>query len=122
MRKLATDLSVEIEKALNEFSKKTREDVKKAARDTAKETVELLKATSPVDRDKYSKGWRVKEEMQLMKATFIVHNFRYANLTHLLEWGHATVNGGRTRAISHIAPAEKFAEQTFQQKIKEYIE
>lgn len=119
---MATDLSIEIEKALNEFSKKTREGVKKAAKDTAKETVDLLKATSPTDRGKYAKGWRVKEEMQLMKATFIVHNFRYGNLTHLLEWGHATVNGGRTRAISHIAPAEKFAEQTFQQKIKEYVE
>lgn len=42
-------------------------------------------------------------------------------LTHLLEKGHATRNGGRTRAFPHIKYGDEYAKSELPKRIKEAI-
>lgn len=51
---------------------------------------------------------------------FRVYNKKY-QLTHLLEYGHATVNGGRTRAYPHWEQANRKA-QEFVVNLKKRLE
>ncbi len=87
----------------------------------AKEGAKTLKATSPknkratANRGRYAKGWRVKKEVGKGKVNCIIHNKSDWQLTHLLENGHATRNGGKTKPIVHIAPV---AEQCISEYVK----
>ena len=106
----------------NEFTKIFKEctneveiGMLEASESVAKSTVRKLKSTSPKAKGKnggeYAKGWRVTD----FRGKKIIHNKTNYQLTHLLEHGHAKVNGGRVAARIHIRPAEEEA-------IKEYIE
>ena len=70
---------------------------------------------------RYSSSWYVKEYegVNFYKAT--VHNRKHYRLTHLLEYGHATRNGLRTRAFRHIEPIEIYCEHRMLKNIPEII-
>ena len=88
----------------------------------ANNLVDELEQTSPKSDSKggrkYAKGWRKKKEGN----AFIVHNALKPQLTHLLEKGHAKVNGGRVPAIVHIAPAEEKAVNDFSERVERAIQ
>ena len=46
----------------------------------------------------------------------------YYRLTHLLENGHSTRNGGRTRAFPHITYGEQLAQTRLPELIKKHME
>ena len=100
-----SQLANEINRRLAEYANGVGEEVEALAEKTAKDGVKRLKATSPkreVNGGTYAKGWRAKK----VGNTWITHNKHY-QLTHLLEKGHAKVNGGRVDAIVHIEPVEQ---------------
>lgn len=69
------------------------------------DVVTELKKTSPVgERGKYSKGW-TKKKADDFKG-YNIHNKQY-QLTHLLNNGHATVNGGWVNGDGHITKANE---------------
>ena len=104
------DLSTQIAAALAAYTDEIIEGMEAARQETAKNVVNILKTTSPKGTGSYAKGWRVTQQ----GTKQIVHNKTDYQLTHLLENGHAKVNGGRVAAKVHIRPAEI-------QAIEEYI-
>ena len=69
-------------------------------------------ANAPVKTGRYAKSWRTKKtkESSTELEVTVYSPSRYM-LAHLLEHGHAKRNGGRVRAIPHIAPAQEAAEE-----------
>lgn len=103
-------LAKEIAAALAAYSSEVTEGLEVAKQQAANNAVKILRSTSPKDTGDYAKGWTVSKE----GTRQIIHNKTNYQLTHLLEKGHAKVNGGRVAAKVHIRPAEE-------QAVEEYI-
>ncbi len=120
----------ELNKVLNEYLEDYVEDIEDGVIDTTntitKEAVSELKQASPRGkgtREKpYYKGWtKQKGKMNNGKYTIKIHNKTNYQLTHLLEFGHATRNGGRTKAIPHIRPIEEKYNKIYEEKLTTVI-
>lgn len=127
MIKLGTNLEIDLKKVLDNYAKEVENGLDEAMNETAKETVEKLKVTSPKDRGKYASSWDIKKDGDFGVKSTVIYNSKYPGLTHLTEYGHAISNkfgatGRRTTAISHIEPAEKYAIKIFEEKIRKNIE
>lgn len=103
---------------LSEYTKEVEEGMEEAKEENAKKGVKLLRDTSPVGRrKKYYRGWRAKK----IGTAWVVHNATDYQLTHLLEKGHAKVNGGRVDGIPHIGPAEEVIIVGYEKQLEKII-
>lgn len=115
-------LAAEIAQGLADYSQDVVEKVNISSKKVSKAAVKRLKETSPKDKGKYAKSWRVKTEPQIGQPDALtIHNKDYYYLTHLLEHGHAKVNGGRVEGKPHIRPAEEQVIKDFVQEVEEAI-
>lgn len=108
-----------IAEALAEYDQEIADATKRITDEVAKEAVDDLKKSSPKLTGSYRKGWRKKQsyaDRRTKRNT--VYNETDYQLTHLLEYGHASRNGGRVRAIQHIAPVEQAAIEALQERIE----
>ena len=118
--KLASTITKELENYSQEFTDKLKKDTEAIAKECAEE----LKQTSPVSRKagskKYAKGWTIKKAYESnFGIRYRVLNKNKPQITHLLEYGHAKVGGGRVEARPHIKKAEENAKEKLLRKIKE---
>lgn len=120
---MAIDVAKEIAKILDEEVERVNKEVNDAVIKVADSAVKELQENSPKKSGKYAKSWKKKEEQFATgsKSATIYNDKRY-RLTHLLEFGHATVNGGRVAAHPHIASAEQKVIKDFEEEIKRGIE
>ncbi|MCD8326532.1 MAG: HK97 gp10 family phage protein [Lachnospiraceae bacterium] len=117
------ELADAINEGLEEYAALAADEMKSAVKKTAKAVKENISANAPVKTGAYAKSWTTKattETSQSLEMTVYSKN-RY-QLAHLLEKGHANRNGGRTRAIPHIAPAEAEGETMLTELIEKALE
>ena len=117
----------DIQVYLNEYSREVDRAVEQTISQVAKEAARKLKDTSPKKTGKYAKGWASKRDTKYNPRIGARHYIVYGKngtyqKAHLLEHGHAKRNGGRTKAIVHIAPVEDWAIFEAENRIMEKIE
>ena len=108
---------------LEKYSDDVGEAVQSAVDEVTKNTLSLLRKSSPRKTGDYQKGWR-KRIVTSKRGRHVtqLHNATDYQLTHLLEKGHKKTGGGTVRAIPHIAPAEEKAAEQLERLIKEAIQ
>lgn len=100
------------------YDKKVAKAVQRETHKVANETAEELRQNSPRNTGKYASGWAVKKDGD----GYRVYNKISPQLTHLLENGHAKVNGGRVPPVKiHIRPAEQNAIGNLETRLREVI-
>lgn len=111
------DLSSAITNYLNNYAEDIHDDVVEVTENLTEKAVMELKETSPRGNSKvkpYWQGWESKIKIKgKLKYHRVIWNKTNYQLTHLLEFGHATRNGKRTKAQPHIQPIEDKYQQEF---------
>lgn len=107
---------------LDEYTVEVDEAVGKAVTKTANEAVKELKRGKGGFNDRtYSKGWSKKVIKHRLYSEAVVYNKTHGHLTHLLEFGHVTRDGGRTNAYPHIAPVNDQVGEMFEDAFEEAL-
>lgn len=124
------DLSEEIAEYMANFVGATEEAVEQGVLETADDVVRALRSAHPSgagDWHRYDSGWAIRKKVnkRLGGIQAICYNEKFYRLTHLLEYGHAIVSGGRkvgeAGAFPHIKPIEERAEKDLIANIKHWI-
>ena len=127
--KWTVDENHTMESAVNEILDDYKEDLNKDndknVESAGKRAAKLLREQSPKRTGAYARSWTSKTEgkgsnIQATMAT--VYNKNHYQLTHLLEFGHANKNGGRTPAYPHIKKVEEQVIEEFYQDEKKSAE
>lgn len=109
----------DFESALRLALEEERENVERISAEeiekVATETVELLRnhPKIPQRTGKYKKSFTLKKISRKQSGTYyrVYAAGKQYRLTHLLEYGHATRNGGRTKAFPHWKDAQEFVQK-----------
>lgn len=104
-----------IREQLESYSEEIRQNLNKNLKEVADKTAETLKKGGSYQErtGKYTPDWSVtaRKTSATQGEQYSVHNRKHYQLTHLLEKGHVTRSGSRTRAFQHILPAEQAAQE-----------
>lgn len=112
---LAADVMAILEEYQGEVEKLNAETVK-AIGEKGKQA--LKSSSSGFGRGKYASGWTSQvEEPSRLQAKATLFNGKLPGLPHLLEYGHAKVNGGRTSGRVHIKPVEEELIKAFEETL-----
>ena len=111
-------------KNLSSFLEKTKEKLNLGLLDKyGREGVAALQAATPKDTGKTSESWYYKIERKNGSVSLTFHNSNQnkgAPIAIILQYGHATRNGGYVEGVDYINPAlrpifDKIAEEAWKE-------
>ena len=120
--------SLAVMEAMKEFQQSVDYDLvyvtQKVAHQAAKNVQANITDSGIRGTGEYKKSIKARtiKDSPLSKKSVVYADKPHYRLTHLLEHGHAKLNGGRTRAFAHWEPAEQKAIDDFVKELREAIE
>lgn len=118
------DSILDISKVLENYVDDIKEDIIASAEKIASDGVSKLKNTKntyKIRSGNYNKGWAKKIEKGPNYVNITIHNGSSPQLTYWLENGHATRNGGMTKAYVHISPVEEECVNEFELEVENIV-
>lgn len=122
------DFALAVNEAMKEFQQSVDYDIvyvtQKVADEAAQNVKRHIKSSGIKGTGKYRRSIKARniKDSPLSKKSVVYAGKPYYRLTHLLEHGHAKLNGGRTKAYAHWEPAEREAIEDFISELREAIE
>lgn len=106
---------------LDEYNADVAKGMQVIADECANEAVEQLKSAGSFKGKKYRKAWTSDptDRGRYAHSTVVHLKKPHYRLAHLLEFGHAKQNGGRTRAFIHIQPIADEMTKKYEKRIEE---
>ena len=119
------ELADAVNKQLQLYNKDVAKAIIKTVEEVAEETKEVIDQHMTFEdrTGKYRSSIRLTtayEDEYTKKITWHASGNEY-RLTHLLEKGHATRNGGRTKAYPHIKFGDEYVKKELPKRIEEAI-
>lgn len=108
LKDVKSDTDEIVSNAAEKAARKGKNEVRKNARNTFDGT------------GKYAKSWDFKSGKKGQESYAEIGS-TLPGLPHLLEKGHATLNGGRVPGRAHIAPAAEVTFRAFEDELKKGI-
>lgn len=119
LQKVVMDYLENYKEDIDEEVMETVDEITKHARDELKQISPRGKGTRS---NPYYRGWAIKLSKRRSGVYHkVIWNKTNYQLTHLLEFGHVTRNGGRTKAIPHIRPIEQKYNVEFVDRLEKKI-
>lgn len=124
MAKMSIDkLEANVKKILQEYVGDVDQDIEKATRAIARKGAQAIQTSAAelFDGETYASGWTSEVQKTRVGVTGVIYNNKQPGLAHLLENGHAAVNGGRVEGRPHIKPVEDAIVKEYEEAIKNAI-
>ena len=119
---MASDFSIQIMEALQEYNHQVDRTMKEILPAIAKEAAKQIQGSAPKKSGSYARGWRQQTTLSALGVESVVYNARLPGLTQLLEKGHAKRGGGRVpSAAEHIKPAEEWVKTEAVKRLEEAL-
>lgn len=114
----ASQLTDAIQEALDEVRREANKACDETVDEISKEVLKEVKDNAPVRTGAYKKSIKRKKTKKTENDIEYTIYSETPNLPHLLEHGHQTVNGGRTRAFPHFSKGQELANQRIEEEFK----
>lgn len=118
------ELASTINQWLTDYSEEVTDVAKEVVDEISEGAMKETKSHITWKDKKYSNSFALKtsyEDKRNKRNTWYVKSPHY-RLTHLLEFGHATREGGRTREFPHVRYGDEFVKNNFERMMREKIE
>ena len=119
---MADDFAIQVGAALDEFSAKVTMAMQETLPEVAKEAAKTLRTVSPKRSGEYAPGWRQKTTQDALTIESVIYNGRKPGLPHLIEHGHVTRNGGRTKPNEQIKDVETWVNEEAFNRLQRALE
>jgi Bacteriophage HK97-gp10, putative tail-component len=115
-------LADELVQAVKEYTDDVAVGVRKKVDETARKVLKEAQALAPKRTGEYAKTFTITKEDGYGITRRIIWNKKHYRRVHLLEFGHAKVNGGRVDERPHLRPAYEMHGAALPDELKRIIE
>ncbi len=114
-------LANEIVSAVREYTEDVSNGIEKKVDEVANKVLKEVQASAPKRTGEYARTFVKTKEGGYGQHRRIIWNKKHYRRVHLLEFGHAKVNGGRVQAFPHLRPAYDKHTTNLDDEIKQII-